>query len=45
VGPDGSIYCLYERGGLGGNHYHTEGVTVAKFSLEWLTEGQDAHTQ
>lgn len=41
VGHDGSIYCLYERGGLGGNHYHTEGVTVAKFSLEWLTDGQD----
>ena len=45
VGPDGSIYCLYERGGLGGNHYHTEGVTVAKFSLEWLTDGQDVHSQ
>ena len=45
VSPDGSIYCLYERGGLGGNHYHTQGVTVAKFSLEWLTDGQDTHAQ
>ena len=45
VGHDGSIYCLYERGGLGGNHYHTEGVTVAKFSLEWLTDGQDTLSQ
>jgi len=42
VGPDGTIYCLYERGGLGGNHYHTEGVTVARFSLEWLTDGADS---
>ena len=50
VGPDGSIYCLYERGrggkanrvdGLGANHHHTQGVTVARFSLEWLTDGQD----
>ncbi|MHB8899482.1 MAG: sialidase family protein [Thermoguttaceae bacterium] len=41
VGADGSIYCLYERGGLGGNHYQTAGVTVARFPLEWLTDGQD----
>jgi sialidase-1 len=45
VGPDGSIYCLYERGGLGGNHYHTQGVWVAKFSLDWLTDGHDRHEQ
>jgi sialidase-1 len=45
VGTDGAIYCLYERGGLGGNHYHTQGVTVAKFSLPWLTDGQDTITQ
>ena len=45
VYPDGSIYCLYERGGLGGNHYHTAGVTVARFSLQWLTDGQDTLSQ
>jgi len=45
VGPDGSIYCLYERGGLGGNHFHTQGITVAKFPLEWLTDGQDVCSQ
>ncbi len=39
VGLDGAIYCLYERGGLGGNHYHTQGITVARFSLQWLTDG------
>jgi sialidase-1 len=43
VGTDGSVYCLYERGGLGGNHYHTRDVTVAKFSLQWLTDGRDVH--
>lgn len=45
VGADSSIYCLYERGGLSGNHYHTAGVTVAKFSLQWLTDGQDSLSQ
>jgi len=45
VGPDGTIYCLYERGGLGGNHYHTRGITVARFSLEWLTDGEDRLTR
>ncbi|NLS95340.1 MAG: exo-alpha-sialidase [Planctomycetaceae bacterium] len=45
MSADGSIFCLYERGGLSGNHYHTAGVTVAKFSLQWLTDGQDSLSQ
>lgn len=41
VGPDGAIYCIYECGGQKGNHFLTEAVTVAKVSLEWLTNGKD----
>jgi len=32
-----TIYCLYERGE---NHPY-EKLTLAHFSLEWLTDGQD----
>jgi sialidase-1 len=40
VGADGTIYCLYERstdvdGALGST------LTLARFNLEWLTEGKD----
>jgi sialidase-1 len=41
VGRDGSIYCLYERGGADGNHFHTRFLTLARFNLEWLTDGKD----
>jgi len=34
AGPDGTIYCFYERGGLKGNHYYTEALTLVRFSLE-----------
>ena len=37
IGPDMTIYCLYERGV--GHPY--EKLTLAHFSLEWLTDGQD----
>lgn len=43
VSPDGSIYCIYERGGLRVNQY--ESITVATFSLDWLTDGQDTYTR
>jgi sialidase-1 len=39
--PDGSILCLYEKGGMGDNHFKTAVLTLAKFNLEWLTEGAD----
>jgi Neuraminidase (sialidase) len=42
VGPDGIIHCLYERGGINKNMYKTAALTVARFNLEWLTEGKDA---
>ena len=32
VGPDGSIYCLYERGPK------NFALTVAKFPLSWIAE-------
>lgn len=40
VGPDGTIYCFYERG------RHASGIQphhlcLARFSLAWLTEGKD----
>ena len=41
VGPDGTIYCLYERTpdvdkNPGAN------LTLARFNLEWLTDGKDS---
>ncbi len=34
---DGTILCLYERGEKGA--YET--ITLARFSLGWLTDGKD----
>lgn len=42
VGADGSIYCFFERGGLGDNHFRTAFLTLARFDLEWLTDGKDS---
>ena len=36
--PDKTIGCLYERGGQSAY----ENITLARFSLDWLTDGQDA---
>ncbi len=41
VGPDHRIFCLYERGGAGGDAYRTEALTLARFDLAWLTDGKD----
>jgi len=41
VGPDGSIYCFYERGSVDTSHYRPAHLTVARFNLEWLTDGAD----
>lgn len=40
VGPDGAVYVLFERGGLGDNHFRTAYLTLAKFDLEWLSDGK-----
>jgi hypothetical protein len=40
--PDGTILCFYEHGSLDGkNTYATGLLTVARFTLEWLTDGAD----
>jgi sialidase-1 len=41
VGPDGTIYCLYERTKVDGRE-RTAYLTLARFNLEWLTDGKDA---
>lgn len=38
VSPEGGVLCLYENGER--NPY--EKITLARFGLEWLTEGRDA---
>ena len=38
VTPDGTILCLYERGPK--SAYET--LTLARFNLQWLTDGEDA---
>ena len=35
--PDRSIACFYE----GGEEHPRERITLAKFNLEWLTDGKD----
>jgi len=41
VGPDGTIYCLYEGGAAGGNMFHNTHLSIARFDLDWLTDGRD----
>jgi sialidase-1 len=40
--PDGTIYCLYERGFIEGNELNTKFLSIARFNLEWLTDGKDS---
>ena len=43
VAKDGTILLFYERGSTdGANIYKTGSLTVARFNLEWLTDGKDA---
>lgn len=41
VGPDGTMFCVYECGAGVGNHYQLKYLTVARFNLQWLTQGKD----
>lgn len=41
IGPDKYIYILYEDGGVGENAFDVNYLTLAKFNLEWLTDGKD----
>lgn len=43
VGPDGTIYCLYERSTDDSGKLAST-LTLARFNLEWLTDGKDALT-
>ena len=38
VGPDGTIYCFYERGGVNDVMWDTKHLCVARFSLHWLID-------
>ncbi len=42
MGPDGFIYCFYERGSFDKHHHNSANLCVAKFNLEWLTDGKDS---
>jgi sialidase-1 len=42
VGPDGVVYCLYEGGDTGGSMFDNAHLTIARFNLEWLTDGKDS---
>jgi Neuraminidase (sialidase) len=42
VGSDGFAYCFYERASVDDSAYRPAYLTVAKFNLEWLTEGKDS---
>jgi sialidase-1 len=37
IGPDGTIYCVYERGGNAG--FAFERLTVARFNRAWIEAG------
>ena len=37
AGPDETIYCLFERGGLNKDMFHTQFLTLAQFNLDWIT--------
>jgi len=43
--PDGTVLCFYERGGETDNDPNTRTqyafLTLARFNLEWLTDGKD----
>jgi sialidase-1 len=36
VGPDKTIYCLFERGGLNGKASQTAALTLATFDIGWV---------
>lgn len=36
TGPDGAIYCFYERGAVSGKQTFTQSLTLARFTLGWV---------
>jgi sialidase-1 len=41
VGRDGTIFCFYEAAGADGSLSNSGRLTLARFNLEWLTDGRD----
>jgi sialidase-1 len=41
VAPDGTIFCLYEAASTDTSHFRTGRLVLARFNLEWLTDGRD----
>lgn len=41
VSPGGFAFCFYERGSVDDSHYRPAYLTLARFNLEWLTDGKD----
>ena len=39
IGPDGTAYCFYEGGGLGGDAYASAHLWLARFDVAWLRAG------
>ena len=42
VGPDGTIFCFYEKRDLNQKGHRSQILTLATFNLEWLTNGNDS---
>lgn len=40
AGPQGTIYCLYERGYRDDTGFRITHLTLIRFDLEWLTDGR-----
>jgi sialidase-1 len=38
AGPDGTVYCFYESGGIEGDAFDTVRLMLARFNFAWLTE-------
>lgn len=45
VGNDGTIYCLFETVAPTTNRGRNNTLTLARFNLEWLTDGKDSMTE
>ena len=41
VGPGGTVYLFYERGAVKAGSNYIKTLTVARFNIEWLTDGKD----
>lgn len=42
VGRDGTIFCFYEAAGADGSLSNSGRLVLARFNLEWLTDGKDS---